>query len=73
MAPKKKKGKKKKKSTTEKKPEDDQPKPVNEPPIFRDPVLDAPVATLKIQLANPCNFFGMEVKMKTSNKLYSLQ
>ena len=75
MAPKKKKGKKKKKSSaTEKKADDDQPKPVNEPPIFRDPVLDAPVATLKCQLANPgLGLIQMELKMRTSCKLYSLQ
>ncbi len=60
---KKKKSKKKKSSAGEKKPDDDQPKPVNEPPIFRDPVKDAPVATLKVALANPVSFFNVEIQM----------
>ena len=44
MPGKKKKGKKKKKSSGDAAPADDQPKPVNEPPPFRDPVKDAPIA-----------------------------
>ena len=70
---KKKKGKKKKSSAGEKKADDDQPKPVNEPPPFRDPVIDAPVAKIQCQLANPNHgLFKMDIKMKVSNKLYSL-
>ena len=69
-----KKGKKKKSSAAEKKPEDDQPKPVNEPPPFRDPVLDAPIANITVQLANPNHgLFKLPVKMRVSCKLYSLQ
>ena len=75
--PKKKGGKKKgkkSKSDKEKKADDDQPKPVNEPPPFRDPILDAPIAKINIQLANPGHgLFRTEIKMKVSNKLYSLQ
>ena len=69
----KKKGKKKS-SAGEKKADDDQPKPVNEPPPFRDPIIDAPIAKILCQLANPNHgLFKMEIKMKVSNKLYSLQ
>ena len=47
MAPKKKKGKKKKKSSAAAKTADDAgPKPVNEPPPFRDPIIDAPLAKI---------------------------
>ena len=75
MAPKKKKGKKKKKSAAgEKKADDDQPKPVNEPPPFRDPIIDAPLAKIQCALANPMHgLFTMDIKMKTSMRLYSLQ
>ena len=74
MAVKKKKGKKKKKASGEKKAVDDQPKPVNEPPPFRDPIRDAPVTNITCVLANPPHaIFSMEIKMKVSQKLYSLQ
>ena len=53
MAVKKKKGKKKKKASGEKKAVDDQPKPVNEPPPYRDPIKDAPTASITCVLANP--------------------
>ena len=48
--PKKKKGSKKKKSSKSKedKPADDQPKYVNEPAPWRDPIKDAPIATINV-------------------------
>ena len=75
MAIKKKKGKKKKKSSAaDKKPDDDLPKPQNEPLVFRDPIKDAPIATISCQLANPNHgFFKMDIKMRVSCRLYSLQ
>ena len=75
MPGKKKKGKKKKKSSGDAAPTgDDQPKPVNEPPPFRDPVKDAPIASIQVHLANPLHgLFKMELKMRVSRRLYSLQ
>ena len=71
---KKKKGKKKKKSSEDKNPADDQPKAVNEAPPFRDPVKDAPIAKISVQLANPLHgLFKMDVQLKVSCRLYSLQ
>ena len=75
MPGKKKKGKKKKKSSTkEDKPADDQPKVQNLAPVFIHPIRDAPIATLAVHLANPnSGLFKMDIKMKTSSRLYSLQ
>ena len=75
MAIKKKKSKKKKKSAAAAdKNDEDKLKPQNEPPRFVDPVLDAPVAKIGCQLANPNHgLIKMEFNMKVSNKLYSLQ
>ena len=74
MPIKKKKGKKKKKSSAaEKKPDEEAP-PKNEPPPVADPIRDAPIAKIQVQLANPNHgMFKMDLKMKVSNKLYSLQ
>ena len=70
----KKKSKKKKSSAGEKKADDDQPKPVNPPPNYLDPIKDAPYAKIQCQLANPNHgLFKMDIKMKVSNRLYSLQ
>ena len=72
---KKKKGKKKKAAADkDKDPADAEPKPVNEPPPFRDPVRDAPIAKITVQLANPLHgLFKMDLQMKVSLRLYSLQ
>ena len=50
MALKKKKKSKKKKSSgdKDKDPADAEPKPVNEPPPFRDPIRDAPIAKIQV-------------------------
>ena len=69
----KKKSKKSKKTDDEPK-DDDAPKEVNEKPIFRHPIKDAPIATIKVQLANPLTSMIVgDFKMRTSMKLYSLQ
>ena len=75
MPGKKKKGKKKKKSSTkDDKPADDQPKVQNLAPVFIHPIRDAPIAKIQVQLANPNHgLFKMDLKMKTSSRLYSLQ
>ena len=76
MPAKKKKGSKKKKksSAAAEKPVDEGPKTENEPPAFRDPVFEAPVATIIVQLANPPNgMFREELQMRVSNRLYMLQ
>ena len=75
MPAKKKKGKKKKKASAgEKKADDAEPNNKLEAPPFRDPIADAPMAKIQCQLANPNHgLFKMDIKMKVSNRLYSLQ
>ena len=74
MALKKKKKGKKKKSSAADKPKDDQPKAVNEPPPYRDPIRDAPVATITVQLANPNHgLLNEKIYLQVSNRLYTLQ
>ena len=83
---KKKKGKKKKSSAAAKDPADAEMKPVNEVPLYLDPIRDAPKAKLKCILANPSHAFGVleetkepkgwkhfEIDMKISCTLYTLQ
>ena len=73
MPAKKKKGKKKKKSKGSAGPKDDVPPEKNLPPPFRDPVIDAPIAKITVNLANPNHgMFRHEVNMKVSKRLYSL-
>ena len=73
--PKKKKSlkKKKKSAAAADKAVDDAPKTVNEPPPYRDPIYEAPIAQITVQLANPPNgMFRMDLKMRVSNRLYML-
>ena len=73
MPAKKKKGKKKKKAKGSAGPKDEAPLEKNLPPPFRDPVIDAPVAKMIVNLANPNHgMFRTEVSMKVSKRLYSL-
>ena len=76
MAPKKKKGSKKKKAKKEDKekdPDAEKPKYQNEPPLYIDPVKDASVAKIKLQLAAPPHsFLSTTWEAKVSTRLYTL-
>ena len=75
MAPKKKKGMKKKAKKADPSIDPDAEKPIykNEPPPYLDPVKDAPIARMKLQLAAPCHsFLTTTWEARNSTRLYML-